>query len=267
VLPEEIVVVDQSTDAETRAVVSGFGRLPVRHVPHEGIGLGAAQNAAVRETGTPVVAVLDDDCVADREWVAHAARLFGPTANLDVVGGRVLALEDEAPGSYPASLRTSAVRRDLRGRSLPWQLGSGNNFAVRREWFDRVGGCDERLGPGSPGLGGVDMDLFYRLLRAGARGRYEPELVVYHARTTAEGRLARRAPYGHGVAAASALWLRQRDLYALRVLAAWLVMRARALVSALRTRNWRGVHEELLVLRGTARGLVYGFRVDGQPRR
>ena len=265
-LPEDVVVVDQSASDETRALVETFAGLPVRHIPHAGGGLGAAQNAAVRATSAPVVAVLDDDCVADAGWVGLVARLLAPDSGLDVVGGRVLALGAQAAGAYPVSLRTSTARRDLRGRSLPWQLGSGNNFAVRREWFDRVGGCDERLGPGSPGLGGVDMDLFYRLLRAGARGRYEPDLLVYHERTTAAGRLARRLPYGHGMAAACALWLRRGDLYALRVLAAWLVMRARALASALRRRHGRGVREELLVLRGTAGGLVYGLRAHEPPR-
>jgi GT2 family glycosyltransferase len=264
-LPSEVVVVDQSTDGETRRVVDGLGALPkLRYLAQSGTGLGTAQNAAVANTTAPVVAILDDDCVADEDWVALVAELLAPDSDLDLVGGRVLALGDDAPGMLGVSLRASEEARDLRGRSLPWELGSGNNFAVRRERFDRVGGCDERLGPGSPGLGGVDMDLFYRLLRDGARGRYEPRLVVYHERTNAAGRLARRAPYGHGMAAACVLWLREGDRYALLVLAAWLRMRARALISALRGRRWRGVREELLVLSGTARGLLYGLRV-GAP--
>jgi GT2 family glycosyltransferase len=145
--------------------------------------------------------------------------------------------------------------------AMPWDIGSGNNFAVKRDWFNRIGGNDERLGPGSSGRGGVDMDLFYRLVRAGARARYEPEALVYHERTSSAGRIARRVPYGYGMGACCALWLCQQDTNALRVLGRWLAMRLWRLAGGLRRREWMLVYEEMLVLFGTMRGLMYGFRV------
>jgi GT2 family glycosyltransferase len=124
----------------------------------------------------------------------------------------------------------------------------------------RVGGFDERLGAGSPGGSGEDMDLLYRLLRAGARIRYEPQAVIYHERQPRDRRLASRSAYGRGIGACCGLWLRGRDLHALGVLAGWLRMRGGMAAGAVRRRQWSGVREELLVLGGTARGLVYGFR-------
>jgi hypothetical protein len=106
------------------------------------------------------------------------------------------------------------------------------------------------------------MDLFYRLLRAGARARYEPELVVYHEQREPQARLARRDPYGFGMAAACALWLiESRDRYALRIFGQWLTLRGRRLMRALRRRRWMDAYEELLVLRGTGRGALHGLRV------
>jgi GT2 family glycosyltransferase len=156
---------------------------------------------------------------------------------------------------------------DFSGKTLPWPVGGGNNFAVRVEWFSRIGGCDERLGPGSPGEGGVDMDLFYRLLRAGALIRYEPDALVYHERQTKAGRMARRPMYGHGMGACCALRLREGDFYALRVLGRWLLFRARLMTAALLRRQWLTANEEWLILRGSVRGLAYGFRVRGGSRR
>jgi GT2 family glycosyltransferase len=106
------------------------------------------------------------------------------------------------------------------------------------------------------------MDLFYRLLRAGARIRYDPRCLVHHARATRQGRLARRAPYGHGIGAAVAIWLRERDAYALVILGRWLDLRLRRLLEGIFRRNRILVYEEALVLAGTARGLLFGARVD-----
>ena len=261
-LPAEVVVVDQSPERTAEPVVEAADGLPaVSYLHDEGRGLGRGQNLAVRAGTELIVAVLDDDCVADGRWIEVAYHSLDRDG-LGLIGGRVLPLKDPRPGMVAVSSRTSELRRDFSGRSEPWDVGSGNNFALLREWYERVGGCDERLGPGSPGRGGVDVDLFYRLLRAGARARYEPELVVYHERKPPEQRLARRVPYGFGMAAACVLWMREGgDRFGLRVLAAWLGLRARLLVSALRHGRWRSAREELLVLRGTALGLFHGLRI------
>jgi GT2 family glycosyltransferase len=266
--PAEIVVVDQSLDETARGVVEQREQgVPIRYLPSQTRGLGAGQNAAVAASREHIVGVVDDDCVAHEGWLETLAQLFREEPTIDVVGGRVLPLDSSADGLYPVSSRTSSVAREFRGKALPWDLGSGNNFAFRREWYERIGGCDERLGPGSPARGGVDMDLFYRLLRAGAVGRYEPALIVYHERTTRQERLARRVPYGRGMGAACALWLRGGDMYAVRVFTAWGLLRSRLLVSALRHARWTSAYEEVLVLGGTAQGVVHGLRVAGRPRR
>ena len=265
-LPAEVVVVDQSPGETARQVVDAAQGLPrVVHVPQRRTGLSLGQNEAVARTTSAVVAVLDDDCVADPGWVEAVSRVLGEERPVDVVGGRVLPLEDGGTG-LAVSSRTGTERLSFDRRDRPWDVGSGNNFAFRRAWFERVGGCDPRLGPGSPGRGACDIDLFYRLMRAGARAAYEPELLVLHERATRGQRLARRVPYGFGMGSACAIWLRERDGRALRVLANWLGLRIGRIVSSLRERNWLGVWEEALVLGGTARGLLHGLRVAGRPR-
>lgn len=268
--PAEVVVADQSGDeSPTRHVVeaSARGGLPVRYLRARHGGLGVAQNDAVRATGAPVVAVLDDDCVAAEDWIAEIGRAFEEDAELALLGGRVLPLGTPTPGTYAVSSRVSTVPRAFSGRDRPWEVGSGNNFALRREWFVRVGGCDERLGPGAPLRGGLDMDLFYRVLRAGGQARYEPAVLVHHARTTREGRLSRRTAYGYGMAAAIGIWLREHDRFAWRVLAAWVRMRVALLLRALLTGRWRAAHEEVLVLGGTVRGLTRGLTGPGRVKR
>jgi GT2 family glycosyltransferase len=263
-LPDEVIVADQSDGPETSRVVeeAKAGGLAIRHVRARPGGLGAAQNDAVAASTSEIVAVLDDDCIADESWLGEIADAFEADPELALVAGRVLPLGPAAPGTYPVSSRVSTEPREFSGKSVPWHVGSGNNFAVRREAFDRIGGCDERLGPGAPLLGGLDMDLFYRLLRAGGRARYEPGILVLHERATREGRLARRPAYGFGMAAAIAIWLRGGDRYAWTVLGAWLRMRTTLLLRALAKGQGQTVHEEALVLRGTMQGLVRGWLTE-----
>jgi GT2 family glycosyltransferase len=236
--------------------------MPIDYFRQARCGLASSQNAGITRARWPIVAVIDDDCIPDRAWLATIEKAFASMDSLAAVTGRVLPLSPEGDKLFPVASRTSTARREFSKKAMPWVVGSGNNFAVKREWFTKVGGCDERLGPGSPGQGGVDMDLFYRLLRAGGRIRYEPESLVYHERQDKAGRIARRSMYGRGMGACCTIWLRQRDAYALPILGRWLFFRARLLATAACCRRWVSVHEELLVLRGTVAGLVYGLFVN-----
>lgn len=263
-LPAEIVIVDQSRDDRTKMVVENQNSpdVELKYFHHTGRGLGAAQNIAIAHACCPVVAVTDDDCHPAPDWVARIEQAFASPSQLDGLTGRVLPLGPDEPGSYAVSSRTSTVRVDFDRDAMPWDVGSGNNFAVKREWLNRIGGNDERLGPGSPGQGAVDMDLFHRLLQAGARIRYEPDVVVYHDRTSKAGRISRRIPYGYGMGACCRMWLKEKDPQALRVLGRWSRLRMSRLWQGIRKRHWMLVHEEVLVLAGTIGGFVNGLRLS-----
>jgi len=255
--PAEILVVDQGSDDRTRVVAEARGAVWIRQ---ERWGLAASRNLALSRASCPVVAVTDDDCVPSPGWVAALQRTFRSPDAPDAVTGPVLPLGPETPGLYAVSSRTRREPGEFQGRVLPWLVGTGANFALRREWIGRAGGYDDRLGAGSAGGAGEDMDLLYRLLRRGARIRYEPEALVYHERQPLERRLATRSSYGRGIGACCGLWLRGGDLHALGVLGRWLALRGALLARALRRGRWDSAREERLVLRGTLAGLLYGLR-------
>lgn len=260
VLPAEVLVVDQGGDARTRRVAEAQDGLSVSWLPQQRRGLAASRNLALERASHPIVAVTDDDCVPSPHWVAALHRAFSSPDAPDAVTGPVLPLGPETPGLHAVSSRTRLSPAEFRGRALPWVVGTGANFALRREWVGRAGGYDERLGVGSAGGAGEDMDLLYRLLRQGARIRYEPRALVFHERQPRERRLASRSSYGRGVGACCGLWLRGGDWRALGVLARWLTLRTGLAARAAKQGRWEALREERLVLGGTARGLVYGLR-------
>src|SRR5581483_1972376 len=260
--PAEVIVVDQSAGDETEAPLAGCSpsEIPVVYVRQARRGLAASRNAALARARYPLVAVTDDDCVPSAGWVAALGRAFAAAPTPDAVTGRVLPLGPPVAGLYAVSSRTSAAPADYRGMASPWLVGTGANFAVRRECLSRVGGYDERLGVGSPGGAGEDIELLYRLLRAGARIRYAPDALVYHARQDRRRRLASRWGYGQGIGAFTGVWMRRGDAGASRVLARWVLDRGRRLALAAAQRRWDAAREELLVLGGTGSGLAYGLR-------
>jgi O-antigen biosynthesis protein len=261
-MPSEVVVVDQGSDDAAGAVVDARQALgfAVRRVVQRERGLAVSQNAAIRSARAEVVAVTDDDCVAAETWLAVVAAAFGDDPELGLLTGRVLPLPTADTRLVPVSTRPSTKRARFSGRVDPWEVGSGNNFAVRRTWFDRIGGCDVRLGPGTPGRGALDMDPFYRLIRAGAPARYEPEAVVYHEQKSRAERRARRPDYGFGMGVCCMLWRGAGDDDALDVLVRWLRLRARLAVVALGRLRLRGAFDEVLMLLGTFRGMIHGAR-------
>lgn len=265
VVPAEVIIADQSLEDATRQFVAGLSndvvRLTWMHL--EPRGLSAARNLAAERASRPWIAFTDDDCVPVSGWAAGIQQAFTSTPELVAVTGRVLALGPETPGRYPISLRESPVRVDYRRHALPWFVGSGNNFAVRQEWYRRVGGCDVRLGTGSPGRAGEDMDLFHKLLASGGVVRYEPQALVYHEQQDLARRLSSRFDYGFGMGAFCGLRLRLADGYAGYLLARWVAWLSRELVGFTLQRDRFQARQRLLVLSGTARGLAYGITHAG----
>jgi GT2 family glycosyltransferase len=258
--PQDVVVVDQSSDEQSERVVATRAAR-VRYVRQQERGLAVAQNVAIRTAAAEVVAITDDDCVPERSWLTIVAKAFESDAELGLLTGRVLPLPTEDPALVPVSTRTSAVRRAFGVGADPWEIGSGNNFAVRKSAFEAVNGCDVRLGPGRPGRGALDIDLFYRLVRAGIHARYEPEAVVLHEQKSRRERRSRRPDYGFGMGACCMLWRREGDPEATKVLRHWVGFRGRLLGRALRTGRAGAVYEESLMLLGTARGIVASRRL------
>ncbi len=268
-LPRELIVVDQGT-ADVRSVVELFALRPgvsVRHVRQARLGLSASRNEAVRLTTSPILAFTDDDCVPEPGWLTAIAAAFQSSPQLGSVTGPMLPLGPPLAGTYAVASREATLRQEYSGYAPPWQPGTGANMTMRRDWLVRVGGFDERLGVGSNGGAAEDIELIFRLLRSGARLRYEPCALVRHERQPVQRRLATRRTYGRGIGAMCGLLLREGDALALRVLLDWVHLRLRRAAGGASRGRWQLVREEWHVLVGTLGGLGYGVSAGKLPRR
>ena len=147
-------------------------------IPREGRGFGYTRAVALRHARGPLVAFIDDDCIAEPSWLRE---LIAPLqADRDILGvaGAVRVRAAGALGicenilGFPGGGLNYLVRAG--GRLVDTQYLSTCNCAYRLEALQRVGGFPE-IAP----FGGEDYLVGRRVSRLG-RCVYTPHAVVYH---------------------------------------------------------------------------------------
>jgi glycosyltransferase involved in cell wall biosynthesis len=217
----EVIVVDQSDDDRTGAVVRALaGTDPrLRYVHTMPPGLSRAYNIGVRMAAAQLLAFTDDDCVAAADWLSSIERTFAVEPDAEMLYGAVV-----RPSALPAGLGVvpglAIAKAERIDRRTGFRLyGMGANFALRRAFFDRIGGFDEILGGGGPLRSSQDFDLQYRAYLARAVVLLRPEVTVDHygLRNEAEWTRTERA-YGVGDASFYLKHIRCGDLFAASLL-------------------------------------------------
>jgi len=199
-----VVVDDESADAAAvAAVCAAHGARLIRRRVNGGPG--PARNTALRVVSTEFVAFLDSDCIPPPGWIdalaghfadplvaAVAPRVVGIAAAGTAAAGTAAAgtAATAAPGGSPLDLgdRPARVAPLTRVAYVPTAA-----LVVRRAALGD--GFDEALRYGE------DVDLVWRLIEAGWRVRYEPDVRVAHAEPASRSALLRRRfRYGNSAA-------------------------------------------------------------------
>lgn len=178
-----LLVVDQSPAADWRLAQRASEWPALVVVRDSGRGLSRARNIAAQRLDTEWIAYVDDDCLVEPDWAEVLAEAIKHQQSASMITGPVLAYgQAQRPGYQPVSVRTVPEERLLRGRwLLPYRIGLGVCFVVRRQTVERLGGWDERLGPGVERYpASDDMDFNYRFTRAGEAAHLTPSLRVRH---------------------------------------------------------------------------------------
>lgn len=158
----EIIVSD---DAVVKPAAGALQReFPdVRFVTGPGRGPAANRNNGARHARGRWLVFIDDDCQPAEGWMRAIATAVAERP-LDVVEGKIVAPDRE----------TSLFRRDV--ENLHGDCFWSANLAVRREYFDAIGGFDEDFAQ----AGGEDLELAHRLRARRARTVFCHDAVVNH---------------------------------------------------------------------------------------
>lgn len=170
--PFEIIIVDDGSTDNTERIVSSY---QVKYIYQENRGPAAARNRGFRESGGDIIAFIDSDCIARKDWLENLIKGFDSPEVGAVAGSYDIA--------NPESLLSRLIHEEIKWRHSGFKryiraFGS-YNVAIRREVFEKVGGFDETYRTAS----GEDNDLSYRILKAGYKIRFMPDALVAHYHT------------------------------------------------------------------------------------
>ena len=170
VLPDgvelEVVVVDNDESAFARNLVLNQAKkmaIPVVYAQETAKNIAKARNKTIAKASGEWLAFIDDDEVADSQWIKHLL-VTAETFEADVVFGRVISL-------YPANtpqwvIKSGAFERPMRPEGTKVSSGGTNSTLVNKRFLDH----HALIFDDSYGLtGGEDADLFHRMHELGAK--------------------------------------------------------------------------------------------------
>jgi cellulose synthase/poly-beta-1,6-N-acetylglucosamine synthase-like glycosyltransferase len=174
----EIIVIDDASTDRTKEILSGFSRIQVLSGGHQGPS--AARNRALKLAKGEFVAFTDADCIVPPEWLKELMRGF----ESDLIAG-VGGIQKPRQDASEMELVVDQVFNLLGfvanySRKKP-QLGlidhnASCNVIYRKSVLIQLGGFDEALWPGE------DVELDYRIIKAGYRLVQNPNVAVCHKR-------------------------------------------------------------------------------------
>lgn len=201
---DEILVIDNGCQNEVRELVKRI--LPdSRYLAERKQGLNIARNRALSVATSDIIVFLDDDAVADPNWVRSVAECFRVFPRAAALAGLTLPLELDTPAQEMFEANGGFVRGFSR-RILPQDgkrifglrvplvvdtsdIGIGCNMAFKSMALKELHGFDEALDTGRPLPGGGDLDMLHRVARAGHEIVYEPRAIVRHRHRREEAEL------------------------------------------------------------------------------
>jgi len=190
---EVLVVVDEPNDVSAE-IATNTSELPIKIVHNDIPGYGGARKTGVEQASGDIVAFIDADCIADKDWIKNLVEMFSKS-NVIVQAGKVVGIKSLDEVSTVSKQPNTESPSFLR-------FAPTLNFAFKKQLVNVIGNFDPKFKEG-----GEDLDFCVRLRKAGYRILYNPDAKVYHLKhkynlqtTWRDGKSRARVFIKHGTA-------------------------------------------------------------------
>ena len=148
-------------------------------------GLSDTRNAGVLKATGDIIAFMDDDGIADRNWLNALVSNY-ESPDVIAVGGKLVPVwEKDRPWWFPEELDwiVGCTYKGHQQEKTEVRNLIGCNMSFRRVLFDRIGNFKPTIGRlGKVPLAGEEMEYCVRLQAAFPQGKiiFDPEAIVHH---------------------------------------------------------------------------------------
>ena len=157
--PEALASCLKSLDSQTLAPAS----IEVVDDSETDYGPGTSRNIGWKRGTGRYVAFIDDDCLAQEDWIESLQRVFSENDIGGIEGGITTSDENGETINFNPPSR------------FRWDRFKTANLAVRRDILEEIGGFDERYH-----MHREDTDLAWRVIDAGFIMAWAPQCIVHH---------------------------------------------------------------------------------------
>lgn len=171
----ELLLCDAGSTDGTKELVEALQDARLKFLPGPNAGRSGARNRGVRAAAGDLILFTDADIIADPELLAEHWASHQKFPGDAVVGCEVQVDSLQQYEAYHKAPQDHA-RHNPKRELLPWHYFLTGNASATKADLLRVGIFDESF----TGYGHEDLELGYRLQKAGCRLRYRAQAVNYH---------------------------------------------------------------------------------------
>lgn len=182
-LYEVIIVNNNSTDSTQKFVEDFVRRRPnFRVVIEKKQGLSHARNRGWREAKGRYVAYIDDDALAQPDWIEQIVTFIKNNPKINAFGGPYGRFSQKPlPNWFPESYATLNLGDKVKKVDLENEWISGSSMILNKSVFKKYGGFNTELGmKGGKILYGEETEFLLRLKKGKESVYYVPTVKVKH---------------------------------------------------------------------------------------
>lgn len=186
----EVIVVDNNSTDNTLQLLEEYKKqhpdYNFRYVTEPTQGVAYTRNRGAKEAKGEIVAYLDDDSIAQPNWLQSTVDFFDDNPDVYSTGGKITPyFLTDVPDWY-SKYFFGLVGNFDQGKNVKQLTGQrypcGANMAFREKVFDEVGYFNTALGRSGKGLlANEEKDIYMRILDYGKKVFYLPGVQVLHA--------------------------------------------------------------------------------------
>lgn len=185
----EVLVVDNNSTDDTanfcREISSKYPQLNFRYVLETQQGVGHTRTRGAKEAKGELVAYIDDDCLAYRDWLKNIVEFYNKHEEAMSTGGKIVPKYLVPVADWFGKYFWGLVGLYDQGNRIFQMKGirypSGANMHFRKAAFEKYGYFDGNLGrSGKSLMAGEEKAMYLKLINNNEKVYYLPHVVVQH---------------------------------------------------------------------------------------